>query len=87
MSVEEKLASLKDRERWDIEKRRDELDRIYKVVPDMVTHTAKLTGIEPEVLIQLCYETGWHIDKPWHHVLSIMQSFYTSKNRIETEGK
>lgn len=85
MSVEEKIAFLKEREGWDIKKLEDELDRNYKVIPDMVYQTSSLMGIEPELLIKLCNETGWHYSRPWHEILSILKSFYVSKMRIESE--
>lgn len=85
MSVEEKIATLKEREGWDIEKQRDELERRYKYLPEQVRLTSAFMGIEPELLIRLCNETGFNHSKPWHHVLSIMHSFYISKMRIEGE--
>lgn len=85
MSIEEKIAFLRERDTEGVARKTEELDRIYKAAPATIKQVSELMGIEPELLIKSCNDAGWHSQTPWYIVLDMLRSFWLAKNRREQE--
>lgn len=87
-TLEEILVELRERDQeTQVERKQDEIRRVYNVLPEVIARTSLRSGIDPILLVRLAVECSWHHNMPWYDALALIDTLFTAKERREMEGK
>lgn len=88
MTFEESLQQMKERDTQDIKNELTRLDEIHSNLPWLIERTSNLTGIDQEQLVHIAAQTVFnHSNLKWYEVISVLNTIYTTKKRLDEKGK
>jgi len=83
-SLGKMLASLFEKEQWDIEGQKDKLKKVYEAMPQHIQQVSDATGIDPDKIVKYANFTAFNNSNvKVHDIIRIIRDFYVFKENDE----